>query len=89
MITVSKTYKIVANEQMLEEWLRVSVGTMLKMHGARILQNDMELTGGQLNDWYEHCGELIEETEQQFANVIKEMKRLRLDTVHYIKKINS
>lgn len=88
---ISKTYKIKSNEQLFEDWLRVSASphTKLGNFGAAMVQNDSELTRDQLNEWYEYCGELIEETEKHFIEVIEELKELRKQTVQYIKQINN
>src|SRR5690606_18433908 len=91
VIIISKTYKIKGNEQLFEDWLRVSASphTKLGNFGAAMVQNDIELSADQLNEWYEHCGELIAETEQHFTEVIEELKELRKQTVQYIKQINN
>ena len=88
---MTKNYKIKTNEQLFEDWLRVSTSlhTKLGNYGAAIVQNDMELSAEQLNEWYEYTGELIEETEQHFIEVIEELKELRKQTVQYIKQINN
>lgn len=90
MIKITKTYIIKTNEQLFNEWMRVSTSphTKLGMYGASMVQNDMELSREQMNEWYEYCGELIDETERHFTEVIEELKKLRQQTVQYIKKIN-
>lgn len=63
--------------------------TKIGMYGAYAVQNDMELTADQLNEWYEYSGELIRATEKHFEEVIKELERLRQQTVNYIKELNT
>ncbi|WP_256719478.1 hypothetical protein [Paenibacillus odorifer] len=70
--------------------MRVSASPHSKvgMDTWAIVQNDMEMTGEQLNEWYKRTGKSIEETEKQFRQVIEEMKKLRTQTVNYIKLEN-
>lgn len=88
---MSKQYSIKANERLFEDWMRASASphSKLGLHGAWIVQNDMQLTGQELNDWYKETGLLIEATEEHFEQVINEMKSLRERSVKYIKKLNS
>ncbi|WP_090739428.1 hypothetical protein [Paenibacillus sp. Mc5Re-14] len=87
---MSKKYSIKANERLFEDWMRVSASphSKLGLHGAWIVQNDMELTGQELNDWYKETGRLIETTEEHFEQVISDMKALRERSVKYIKQLN-
>lgn len=87
---MSKIYKIKSNERLFNEWMRVSASPHSKvgMDTWVIVQNDMEMTGEQLNEWYKYTGKCIEETEKQFKQVIEELKKLRTQTVNYIKLEN-
>lgn len=88
---MSKVYKIRANEKLFNDWIKTSTipHTKLGMLGASIVQNDMELSSEELNDWFEEVGESINETEIHFAEVINELRRLRQQTARYIKSINN
>lgn len=85
-----KTYKIIADEKLFDRWFKLAASphTKLGRYGASIVQNDMILSKDELNEWYEECGKLIDETEIDFKEVIEELKQLRKQTVEYIKKTN-
>jgi hypothetical protein len=70
--------------------MRVSASphSKLGLYAASIIQNDMECTRDELNDWYRETGKLIKETENHFESVIKQMEALRKKTVRYIKDVN-
>ncbi|EJW13972.1 hypothetical protein M5X02_31940 [Paenibacillus alvei] len=87
---MSKLYRIKSNEKLFNEWMRVSASphSKLGIDTWAIVQNDVEMTGNELNEWYKHAGKMIKETENHFAQVIEEMKKLRTRTVNYIKLEN-
>lgn len=87
---MSKEYIIKPNEKLFDEWMRVSASphSKVSMETWSIVQNDMTLTGEQLNEWYKSTGKRIEETEKHFAEVIENLKLMRKRTVDYIKFMN-
>ncbi|MGG4105116.1 hypothetical protein AAXB25_14465 [Paenibacillus lautus] len=87
---MTKKYSIKANERLFEDWVRVSASPHSKLgfHGAWIVQNDIELTGEELNEWYKETGRLIDATEEHFDQVISDLKALRERSVKYIKQLN-
>lgn len=87
---MSKSYKIKASEKLFNEWMRVSASPHSKIgfDTWTIVQNDMTLSGEELNEWYKRAGDQIEETEKHFAQVIEDMKAMRKRTVDYIKFTN-
>lgn len=87
---MAKKYIIKTNQKLFTEWMDTSASptSLLGMYGAAIVQNDMEMTSEMLNEWYHHAGDLIDETEKEFAKVIEKMKDLRLRTVKYINSSN-
>lgn len=76
---------------MFDKWLSLAASPHSKLgkYAGSIVQNDMEIPSEELNKWFQECGELIDETEQHFAEVIVKMRELRNETVKYIKYINN
>lgn len=87
---MSKLYKIKSNEKLFNEWMRVSASPNSKvgLETWAIVQNDMEMTGDELNEWYIYTTQLIHDTEAHFQEVLEDMKKLQKRTVDYIKTIN-
>lgn len=87
---MSKQYKIKSNEKLFDDWMRVDASphSKVSLYGASIVQNDMVLSGQELNEWYKETGRLIEATEEHFEQVISEMKELRERSVKYIQHSN-
>lgn len=87
---MTKKYRIKANDKLFDDWLRVSASPHSKLgfQGAWIVQNDIELTGEELNDWYKETGRLIDATEEHFEQVINDLRALRERSVKYIKQLN-
>jgi hypothetical protein len=87
---MSKLYKIQGNAKLFYEWMRVSASPHSKINISTwgIVQNDMVLSGDELNDWWIDSGKQIEKTEQHFKEIIEEMKELRDRTAKYIQQLN-
>lgn len=87
---MSKLYRIKSNEQLFNEWMRVSASPHSKvgLDTWSIIQNNMEMTGDELNEWHLRTTELIYETEVHFQEVLEDMRKLQKRTVNYIKSLN-
>jgi hypothetical protein len=80
-----KIYKIKANEDLFYRWMKLQTKTQLIVRGQDIVQNDMEMTAEQLNEWYKGLTADIESVRVDFKKTLEELDRLKAITIDYIK----
>lgn len=77
-------YKLKANKDLFDRWTKLAKKTNKKITVMDIVQNDMEVTNKQLNDWWKKSIDEIKKVDEDFKSIISELLSLRNETVQYL-----
>lgn len=80
-----KIYNIKSNEDLFDKWTKLVKKTSKKISPQNIVQNDMEATSDQLNEWFKQSLEDIRKVDEDFKQIVADMLKLRQETVKYLK----
>lgn len=80
-----KVYKIRNGRILWEKWMVLAAKSNGVVKPMAILQNEIELTPEEMNDWYKKTNKEIDDAEKHFKNLITEMRLTLAETVTHIK----
>jgi seryl-tRNA synthetase len=80
-----KIYNIKSSEEIYVKWMKLVAKTNKKSSSMFIMQNDMEATTEELNNWFKDSQEEIIKVDEDFKQIVSDLLALREETVKYIK----
>lgn len=86
-MTQSKKYQIQTNQELFSAWMSYGKEFVCV---ADVIQNDMELSTEQLNEWFISTNTFLRKKQQHLTpQQMKHLLELRNQTIQHIKSINN